>query len=131
MKALNFGTVLAISIFAEVGRADPLDDWSVIKPSQTGIALYAIGYGNGQFVAVGYPGAILTSVDGVNWVQRQSVTTNALTGIAFANGQFVVVGKRRTILTSANGVDWVERQPTQNYYSGYGIAYGNGEFVAV
>ena len=132
MKALAFITLLAISIFTEVGRAGPLDNWSVIKPSQKGIALDAITYGNGQFVAVGYPGAILTSVDGVNWVQRQSGTTNALTGLAFANGQFVVVGKRRTILTSSNGVDWVERQTeTQNYYYGYGIAYGNAKFVAV
>lgn len=132
MKAISFITLVTTLIFVEAGKAGPLNNWSLIKPSQAGVALYAIAYGNGQFVAVGYPGVIRTSVDGANWVQRESGTTDALTGIVFANGQFAIVGKRRSILTSANGVDWGERQPTaQNFNHGYGIAYGNGQFVAV
>jgi hypothetical protein len=116
----------------EPGKSGPLGNWSLIKPSHPRIALYAIAYGNGQFVAVRFPGAILTSGDDVNWAQRQSGTTDALTGIYFANGQFVVVGKRKTILTSANGVDWVQGQmERQNYFYGYGVTYGSGKFVAV
>ena len=73
---------------------------------------------------------ILTSTDGVNWVQRESGLTgnNRLFGIAYGNRQFVAVGT--SIVTSANGLDWVQRQlETQDYLSG--IAYGNGQFVAV
>jgi hypothetical protein len=97
--------------------------------------LYAIAYGNGQFVVTLLDRAgILTSTDGVNWVQRQSATTNSLYGIVYGNGQFVAVGGPtpgdgtnfvETILTSADGVNWVDRlSGTQDSLTG--IGYGNG-----
>src|SRR2546426_1054068 len=67
--------VLAFLIFAEVGRADPLDTWLWRNPLPTGNYVNGIAYGNGQFVAVGNLGTILTSTDGTNWVLRESGTT--------------------------------------------------------
>src|SRR2546426_11468315 len=79
----------------------------------------------------------------MNWVEPQSGTTNTLYGIGYGNGQFVAVGGRYrdtpgfttflkdgTILTSTNGVNWVLR-PSGATNGFRGIAYGNGQFVAV
>src|SRR5881397_3630927 len=115
MNVLKLSTVLALLIFTEVGRADPLDTWTWRKPLPTGNSLYGIAYGNRQFVTVGDSGTIMTSVDdGVTWVQRESGTTNFLRGIAYGAGQFAAYGYRypatnpvgdTTILTSADGVN--------------------------
>src|SRR5438128_11484736 len=66
--------LLALLIFAEIGRADSLDTWTMRNPLPTGNRLQAIAYGNRQFVAVGFGGTILTSADGASWVRRSSPT---------------------------------------------------------
>ena len=119
--------LLAPLIFTEIGRADPLDTWTWRNPLPTGNNLNGITYGNGQFVAVGNLGTILTSTDGTNWIQQQSGTAIGLWGIAYGNGQFVAEGGPGIILTSADGVKWAKHQPGPVGP----IAYGNGQFVAV
>ncbi len=52
--------------------------------------------GADQFVAVGGPGTILTSADGIDWVQRDLGTTNNLSAVGYANGRFVAVGSAYT-----------------------------------
>src|SRR3989442_12526152 len=65
-----------------------------------------------------------------------------LSGIAYGDGQFVAVGGvygsdfgriSRVILTSADAVTWIQRHPELPLSLGglSGIAYGNGQFVAV
>ena len=64
-----------------------------------------IACGNGQVVVVGgrtsfgnnctpvdSHAVILTSLDGNNWTQRDSPTTNMLLGVAYGNGGFVAIG---------------------------------------
>jgi hypothetical protein len=137
--------MLALVTIAEVAQADPLDIWTLSSPLPPQIGLSAIAYAQEQFVAVGWPGAILTSADGVNWTQRQAsiqdTTNSAFYGIAFGKGQFVAVGETSrvggnivlgetgTIVTSTDGVNWVQRQSTQTPLKS--IVYGNGQFVAV
>lgn len=71
MNIFNSGTVLTLLIFAGIGRAaDPLDTWTWKNPLPTGDNLSAVTYGNGRFVAVGWKGTTLTSVDGIEWVQQ-------------------------------------------------------------
>src|SRR5437016_6121750 len=117
MKALKLSTVLALLIFTAVGRADPLDAWT-LRNQDPEYDLLGIAYGNGQFVAVGNSGAIMTSTDdGVTWVRRESGTTSVLWGIAYGNGQFAAFGVGPPgsslpetfafILTSTDGVNWV------------------------
>jgi len=120
MNALKFSAVLGLLIFTEFGWAGPLDTWTWRNPLPTANNLHAVTYGNGQFVAVGDTGTIMTSTDGVTWVQRQSGTSYPLYGIAYGNGQFVAVasaytGAPGTIVSSADGVNWVQQQSGTTY----------------
>jgi len=57
--------------------------------------LRKVAYGNGQFVAMGENGIMLSSADGVNWTQPQQLTDWSLgpDGIAYGNGHFVVLSR--------------------------------------
>src|ERR1043165_9289752 len=131
MNNVNANTVLALVIFIRVAQAvDPLDTGTWANPSPTGNNLSAVSYGNGRFVAVGWNGTILMSVDGIDWVQQPSGIQDSLTGIVYGNGKFVAVGS--TIWNSSDGVNWVKR------FSGdvgsiflSDVAFGNDLFVAV
>ena len=71
-------------------------------------------YGNGLWLVVGFVNTrvdvfkhsellILTSADGVNWIQRHSVehtVNDFLADVTYGNGQFVAVGESGMILTS-------------------------------
>jgi hypothetical protein len=151
MNTLKFTALLALLILAESGRADPLDTWTVrngLPPGNQSLrrdftSLTSVAYGGGQFVAVGNQGAILTSVDGVNWLQQQSGATNQLNAIAYGKGRFVAVGGEQrysvpldqytnltVVLTSPDGVNW-DQHRFENQDELFGITYGNGQFVAV
>src|SRR5438093_2302406 len=101
MNALKISTVLALLIFTQVGRADPLDTWTWRYPLPPRLPLWGVTSGNGLFVAVGERSVILTSADRVNWVQHFqtaeefdfSATPGRLSAITYGNGQFVAVGR--------------------------------------
>jgi hypothetical protein len=69
------------------------------------------------------------------WTSSSPLPQIGLSAIAYAQGQFVAAGwPKGAILTSAGGVNWIQRQ--SNIQAGrdgelYGIASGNGLFVAV
>lgn len=101
---------------------------------------------NGKFVAVGYNGYILTSMDGENW-SAQQVGTNIWSGIAYGNGRYVAVGYSRKpyvgyITTSTDGINWTTPQKTESWNNKPGmevkggtllnsIIYANGKFVTI
>src|SRR5436309_6892712 len=100
--------------------------------------LYAVAFGNGQFVAVSPAcganqcgGTIVTSVDGVNWVLRpHGGTVWGFNAITYGNGQFVAVCGGGAIVSSTDGINWIERKSgTQHNLTG--VAYGEGQFIAV
>lgn len=105
-------------------------NWSTIELEPNIFALSSITSGNGRFVTVGYPGVIVTSVDGRNWSPVNSGTTVPLTCVAYGNGVFVTVGWDGTILTSLDGAHWSRRDSGTSKRLN-GVAYGNGHFVAV
>lgn len=109
--------------------------------------LSGVAFGNGIFVAVGDktgtgstdPGFIITSVDGITWVERSSqyITTNNLHNVVFSDGYFYAVGENDTILRTTNGVNWADIsqiEATDPYYvvQGNDFLYGYGpeELVA-
>jgi hypothetical protein len=110
----------------------------VERSVRTSSGLQLITYGNGQFVAVEWQGAIVTSTDGVHWTERLLGTNESLTGIsgiAYGKGRFVatswfsrLVDDFGRIQTSVDGVNWVEVAPTTALLD---VAFGNGQFVAV
>jgi hypothetical protein len=121
-----------------------VDDWSdnyfsiALPPIQCGDswqpgavtgAFTEIGYGNFNYVAVGYSGVLATSMDASNWTTRSSGTANHLYGIAHDGTQFAVVGSGGTIITSPNGMDWTNR--TSGVSAALmDVAYGNSKFIA-
>ena len=117
-----FGLLLAFSVGSDIS-GEQLQTWSIRKG---GNDLYAVGFGNGTFVAVGDAGTILTSNDGRNWRNQIYRTGADLRGVAFGNGKFVAVGAG--ILSSTDGINWSQSGATGSFK---GIAYGNGGFLVV
>jgi hypothetical protein len=77
-----------------------IERWSTID---RGHSLRNVTCGDGQFVAVGPLGILLTSRDGMNWVQSQSgAQAGLLNAVAYGNGHFVAVGWQGTILQSGS-----------------------------
>jgi len=117
-------------------QSDPLDQWT---SHSVGAGYYAgsdaVAYGNGQFMAVG-DGTILTSTDGANWALRAEIYgAPQLQDVAYGNGLWVAVGgwlglrPAGAVLTSTDGATWTSS--TVAMVIAYGVAYANGQFVAV
>lgn len=99
--------------------------------------LSGLTYGKGQFVAVGWPGAILRSADGTHWT-HQSVGTNTLRGVAYGGGLFVAVGYTDDgnpsvgfYRYSRDGQRWFGRSFGSSPYFFSSITYGGGSFIAL
>jgi hypothetical protein len=128
-------TTLILSIATLVAYSDPLDVWTWRNPLPSGNRLTALVFGGGQFVAVGEAGLVMTSANGVDWIQRQSGTLIGLSAITYGQGQFVAVGTDYTvssgvIVTSSDGINWIRRD--SNTTNGLAaVAYANDLFVAV
>ena len=94
---------------------------------------HRIAWGNNLYVAVNDLDSdnrnILTSTDGIKWVQRSASVNQNLRGAAFSQGQFVAVGDAGTIVTSTDGTTWTKRTSgtTANLYS---VNFATGLFVA-
>jgi len=96
-------------------------------------------FGDGKFIIVGEEGYIYSSVDGINWVERDGsvVGTNninkvAHNGLAGVNSKFVAVCDNGRIAYSVDGITWnlvpVSTFVVQNITN---VAYGNGLWTAV
>jgi hypothetical protein len=135
MNALKLSTLLILLSLIQTGLGGPLDTWGWRPPLPTGNALWSIAYGDGQFVAVGDLGTIVTSPDGLNWTLRPSGTTNALLAVAYGNHRFVALGldfsEIAISVVSTNGVDWVPHELSVSNSAVVSLAFGDGQFVAV
>jgi len=97
----------------------------------SGSDLVGIAYGNGKFLAVnGFTGddIIADSVDGINWVVRDSDFRQAR-AIDFQNGKFYATDRfNNGLFTSTNGITWNQILSTigRGIHS---ITHGNGFYV--
>lgn len=125
-------TPLYLITFSIVCGCIPAAAQSVWTPHDSGTSsdLGGVAYGGGQFVAVGDPGGIVTSPDGVTWTQQVSNTGEALRGVTYGNGLFLATGSTGTALTSPDGVTWTPRDVRTSVLLS-GCAFGNGRFVTV
>lgn len=90
--------------------------------------LQGVGFGPDRAVAVGrLAGA--WSDDGLQW--NRVAQPGDLYAVVHAGGLWVAVGYSNEVYTSADGIDWVARYAGE-FGSGvfYGVAHGNGRFVA-
>ncbi len=58
------------------------------------------------FIAVGFGGTILTSVDGIHWVARESGTDDYLAAVTAFNSDIYVVGGSIVLLSTDHGRTW-------------------------
>lgn len=104
-------------------------NWNSVN-SGTEMALQAVAFGNGQFVAVGSD-TILTSSDGNNWVKRGTNATGFFVGVAYGNGQFLITGSTNNVgvvWVSPDGVNWSPRPPLRISFGQ--VIFGSGIFLA-
>ena len=94
---------------------------------------WGLGYGNGIFFSLSgdsYVGSLEYSIDdGQNW-NTLFCCNDYLLGAAFGNNLFLVVGYGSKIFSSANGTNWEETVSGISNPAN-GLAYGQGQFVAV
>src|SRR4051812_33097174 len=73
MNCFKACTAIGLLIFTQTGRADPLDSWVPANAPPVADSLSGIAYVNGQFVALGSAGTIL-SFSHACWRKKQSIT---------------------------------------------------------
>ncbi|MCP4153893.1 MAG: hypothetical protein GY757_39570 [bacterium] len=146
LDATFYGVVYGNSRFVTVGGDVPAEEdkfyysadpgtgpWTWNPAEYSGLSdLKAVAFnGASIFTAVGNDGTILTSADGINWIQRSSGTVSHLLGVKYVNSHFVALGFDGTIISSTDGITWENRSQsgiTQHLTS---IAYGNSHYIAV
>ena len=94
----------------------------------------AVAYGSGMYVMVASNGGVASSTNGTTWTSRTPISAGlAWNAVVFGNNQFVAVNSTGTaataIMTSPNGTTW-SAATAPNTLAWYGLAYGNGTFVA-
>ena len=71
------------------------EDGTIVTSTSTSSNLWGVTYANSKFVSVGTDGTILNSLDnGTTWTPSNSGTTNHLRDVIYANSKFVSVGDR-------------------------------------
>jgi hypothetical protein len=103
--------------------------------------LTAVGWSGSGYVAVGSLGTLLSSPDGVQWVNRGTglnLYGASLSGVASSGSQFVVVGcplpglsPGTAVLTSPDGIAWTIQDAGLLYECLNGVTWTGAEFVAV
>ncbi len=146
LNAIAFGNRL----FVAVGTAGSPLNADAILTSTDGVAwtqrllattgsLRAVTCGDSSFVAVGGGGVIVTSPDGTSWSHTGPATGPDLYGMTWANGLFVAVGfdwpaLSTAIVISPDATNWTRlglEGAVTNSGILEGVAYGDGQFVAV
>jgi hypothetical protein len=87
---------------------------------------------NNQFIATVGSGATMhRSTNGLNWSSTPNGTGARLNALAKGFELLVAAGFDQTVFSTPNGVDWTERYRGNLNQQFRGVAYGNGQFVAV
>jgi hypothetical protein len=99
------GAITNPVISLTVTPGGPLDRWTQRNPLPQNDVLLKVAYGDGQFIAVGDRGAIVSSPDGTNWTSQPLPTEVNLTGVVRDGSRLVAVGGR-SVLQSSDGAHW-------------------------
>ena len=134
IHSLRLLSALLLVLVGFLGNAHsqvaPLQDWHWRSPLPQGNFLYNVVFINDTFVAVGELGTLLTSIDGTNWVQRDTGVSDGLRDCAYGAGGYTAVGDYGTVITSTDLVTWTP-QYAGTFFQLSGITYAAGQFVAV
>ncbi len=87
--------------------------WALNYGGPVSNQLYALTYGSGMFIAVGYKYEyddsdveMIVSLDGINWRKVDSGIKISLYDIAFGNDLFIAVGRYGVFSSKDNGKSW-------------------------
>jgi hypothetical protein len=123
---LHAGVVSYPYILSVMPR-DGLEHWEWRNPALQGCDLSGVAFGAGVYVAVGYGGALMTSTNGVDWINRHEERFGELQSITYGETGFVATGFPGRLLTSADGTNWtVSPQGELNLHR---VVFGNGTYV--
>ena len=99
------------------------------SPPLRAVAWRGIEGADGQMVAVGDGGVILTSANGVDWTTQSSGISVNLVSVVWAGNQWVAVGGLDMVLTSPNGVQWTQHAQCNEVFNA--ITWTGSRLVAV
>ncbi|MEK3876544.1 Ig-like domain-containing protein [Paenibacillus sp. FSL M7-0420] len=129
--AIGTGTVM-VGNGGEIGALSSSMTWTDRESGVTENLNDIIHTGtDGEYVAVGDNGIVLTSTDGVSWTPSDGSFGMNWNGVSYGDEKLVLVGDSGFIMIkNDNGTDWeiVYSDPATNLNA---VAYGNGTFVAV
>ena len=122
-------------IYTLANGQDPLlrDNW-ILRVSGKTSNLVAIATDGLKLVMAGDSGGVLlSSVDGQTWTDHSVSDGTSFAAVTYGQGKFIAVGRAAdnsfVIYSSTNGEDW--NKVSNSTKQLYGVAYGNGIFVAV
>jgi hypothetical protein len=129
MKAMKPLVVLFLASTFLPLAADEFDRWTWRVPSPPSILWQKVVFAEGQFVAVGDVGSIMTSTNGRDWALEDTVTTNRLLNV-FHGGQYVASGDRGTVVASPDARRW-QLASFPNDHRILALAHGNGVYAVL
>ena len=132
--AYGNGVYVIVGASAEIQTSADGITWAHQDPAGS----YAGGWigiafcGDARFVVVGTVGEIQASTDGETWEEKTPASASTFTEIAYGDGIHKAVGTGGHIETSLDADTWEQQTPGGGFVGNfYGIAFGNGTFVAV
>ncbi|WP_249897903.1 Ig-like domain-containing protein [Paenibacillus sp. PK3_47] len=129
----NNATLVVVGEGGVVATSGGSSAWT-IRNSGVVKDLNNVIYTGSQFVAVGDKGTVLTSSEGISWINQTGNTTSTtpnLNAIAYGDGKLIAVGDSGTVLTSNdNGAAWNAAVSGVDVNLN-DIVYEAGKFVAV
>ena len=104
------GAVYANSKFTVVGEVGSVNEsstadagtWTTANSGTLPTQIYAITYGNGRYVVVGFFGGASWSSNGTTWTPITTNTMSNFYSIAYGNGLYVAAGDSGTIVYSTD-----------------------------
>ncbi len=128
---------LLLSVFPLSVNSHAEGGWEWVNPLPTGSLLNAVTWGDGQFLAVGMLGTVVTSPEGEHWNSQTSGVLDDLYGVTTGASRFVAVGGRwpsgPIIITSEDGVIWRSQYPSvsDSWAELNDVAWNGNIFLAV
>jgi hypothetical protein len=109
------------------------EHWQVVRPASQ--AWQAVAESDGTFVAVGAPGGIAQSTDGLNWTHHDTPRGFGWGNVVHGDAGWLTLSWDGHVASSPDGVDWTLQSQALVAPSGEavttGLAFGNGVFVVV
>jgi hypothetical protein len=105
--------------------------WNVASAPSPTESWFAIGYGNGKWIALGHGASVAVSPDGSTWSQYP-VPAGSWDSVAYGDGTYVAlssVNSSTEEITSTNGISWTPMTGPVGSWSN--LTFGGGRFVAV